>query len=458
MLLMFAMTGANAQMLTLVTGTTFTVNATFDAVDTSPGDGKCMTSYPGPGGLPACTLRAAIQEVNALTSGGPFTIILPKNRYYLSIPPGYDDQTTGDVDIYKSVTIKGAGMNDSVIDANLIDRVLEVKQGATVDITGVGFTRGKTGSGGGILNYGTLTLSSSAVFENLASSPTGASGGGIENDYGVLKLLSTRVEKNRVRSGWGAFGGGICSFGGQIELSNTTLSQNFVSGDEFSSGGALFNGGSAVITGSTISLNVADEVRNGLGGGIYTQNFSFTVVNSTISSNTARLGSAIFTKDGSATLRSSTVAANVGTPSVYVTSEYFSSAIYIRASIIDQKESGCGPEKTPFIVSEGYNIDSGGSCRFFGRGDQFPKDPLLGPLQDNGGPTQTHALLPGSPAVDLIPQYEVLNSPGFVPSMDQRGIARPQFPGTGTAYTTATSRLYDAGAYEAVPAPRLSLF
>jgi hypothetical protein len=84
------------------------------------------------------------------------------------------------------------------------------------------------------------------------------------------------------------------------------------------------------------------------------------------------------------------------------------------------------------IQSTGHNLDSDGSCFLTATGDLPKRDPLLGALTDNGGPTDTQALLPGSPAIDA-------GSADGCPQHDQRGVARPQGAGC------------DIGAYERVP-------
>lgn len=89
-----------------------------------------------------------------------------------------------------------------------------------------------------------------------------------------------------------------------------------------------------------------------------------------------------------------------------------------------------GGDCNTIITSFGFNLDSDSSCGLSGTGDQSGVDPLLGPLQNNGGPTETHALLTGSPAIDAV------TSGCPPPATDQRGIARAQGPAC------------DIGAYE----------
>ena len=93
------------------------------------------------------------------------------------------------------------------------------------------------------------------------------------------------------------------------------------------------------------------------------------------------------------------------------------------------------------VSSLGHNLDSDGTCNLTATGDLSNTDPLLGPLQDNGGPTFTHTLLPGSPAIDAIPLEACTDKDGNPITTDQRGVLRPQ----GAAC--------DLGAFEFQPPP-----
>jgi len=175
------------------------------------------------------------------------------------------------------------------------------------------------------------------------------------------------------------------------------------------------------ITNSTISGNVAGITQPylGLGGGIYNSG-TLTVTNCTISGNSANgstgkgggVGGGIYSANGSADIGNSTLSGN--------RAEVHGGSIYggtfdIGNSILD----GGSPENisTATVTSHGYNVcsDDGGGL-LNGPGDQINTDPLLGPLQDNGGPTFTHELLTGSPAIDA-------GDPKFTPPpyYDQRG-------------------------------------
>src|SRR5437660_359344 len=107
--------GLAAALLPAAQAATFTVDSTLDAVDAHPGDGVCATA------TNVCTLRAAIQEANALA--GADTINVPAGMYTLSIPGSFEDEAaTGDLDITDDLTLIGAGARSTIIDGGGLDR------------------------------------------------------------------------------------------------------------------------------------------------------------------------------------------------------------------------------------------------------------------------------------------------------------------------------------------------
>ncbi|MBI3301934.1 MAG: CSLREA domain-containing protein, partial [Deltaproteobacteria bacterium] len=285
---------------------TFTVNSTDDAVDASPGDGFCDTGRlapPAPAS-PECTLRAAIQEANALP--GDDEISLPAGTYVLSAPSvcafvsafgGFFSEVANLLCVRSNLSITGAGADTTIIDGNHLDRVIWVGSGVTASISGVTVTHGVQrggsfiGGGAGILNHGTLTLAESVVRQNSAD----VGGGGITN-IGTLTLTNSVVSSNST----GGDGGGINNlhtgpFGatsvGTLTLINSTISDNNSTGGFIRSGGGIItNNSSVTITGSTISGNSTGGDGGGIadGGGTL-----LTLTNSTISGNTAFTGGGI---------------------------------------------------------------------------------------------------------------------------------------------------------------------
>ena len=388
----------------------FTVDSTADVVDASPGDGVCATA----GG--ACTLRAAIMEANALA--GADIITLPAGTYTLTISGAGD--SGGDLDITADLTITGAGQATTVVDGDGAFRVFRVLSGNTVDIAGVTIQNGiplPDGRGGGIINEaGAVTLTDSTVSGNRATG--GRSCGGIYNNGAAsLTLIRSTVSGNA--GGGGSSGGGICNFpnNGTVTLIDSTVSDNTA----HVGGGIWNNNGTLTLTNSTVSGNTATY-----GGAIWnTNNGTVTLTNSTVSSNTTTgsfggggiLNGGVGFAAGTVMLTNSTVSGNTATIGGGISNF---GTVTIKNTIVANSTSG--DDCAGVITVEGNNfVESPGACVIVGSGTfNGGFDPLLGPLADNGGPTQTHALLAGSPAIDA-------GSPDCPPpATDQRGVARPQ--------------------------------
>jgi CSLREA domain-containing protein len=394
---------------------TFTVNSTADAVDANPGDGVCVTA------AGKCTLRAAIMESNALP--GDDTITLPTGTYTLTIPgTGEDAAATGDLDITGNLTINGADAATTIIDGNgsmLGDRVFHITGVFTVNISDVTIQNGNVGNGdvgGGISSFGILTLTNSKVINN-----TAFDGGGLINSpSGTLLLNNTIVSGNTATFGGGIFQGPETQpvqVSGMLILINSTVTSNtaiFGSGISNSSGivtldkstvrnntdGSTifnFNGGILTLNNSTISNNNTSDI-----GGIRNDSGTVTLNNSTISNNTGNLSGGISNVD-TVNLRNTILAGNLS-------QEPF-------------------PDCRGTLISQGYNlIQHTSGCIIGGdtTGNLIGMDPMLGPLQDNGGPTFTHALLPGSPAINAGNPASPGSGGNACEATDQRGVARPQ--------------------------------
>ncbi|MCZ6733432.1 MAG: CSLREA domain-containing protein [Gammaproteobacteria bacterium] len=246
---------------------TFTVNSTIDAADVAAGDGICADASGN------CTLRAAIQEANALA--GLDTIVLGANTYTLSLTGTDDNAAAGDLDITQDVNINGMGANSTIIDGGDIDRVFHVAPsgGVTVMISDLAIRDGNISgaSGGGIHNGGTLDLRDIALSSNVSDVNGGA----------ILNLVT-------------------------LTITNSTINGNTASGD----GGGIFNSGNLTLKNSTVTSNTANDE----GGGILNSSSgTFTFNNDTISHNVAAInrGGGI-SNSGTATLRNTIVANNTG--------------------------------------------------------------------------------------------------------------------------------------------------
>lgn len=189
---------------------TFTVNTTLDEQDAYPGDGICETT-PGNG---SCSLRAAVQESNALPNTD--VIVLPAGVYTLTLAGILEDQARfGDLDILNDLSLEGAGAGVTVVDGNQLDRVIEIPWSSSeVDISGVTIRNGSVDfptsvgeglpwlveNGGCILSLASLTVRNSVV----TGCRAGREGGGIYSEW-LLALENTMVLSNQA----GEAGGGV---------------------------------------------------------------------------------------------------------------------------------------------------------------------------------------------------------------------------------------------------------
>jgi CSLREA domain-containing protein len=275
--------------------------------------------------------------------------------------------------------------------------------GGTLTVTNSTFSY-NSGSGGGITTGGTATVTNSSFFNNSSSGV----GGGIKA-YSTLTVANSSFFNNSA-----GFGGGIYNhFGGTLTVTNSIFNGNSGSG---LGGGGIGNSGALTVTDSTFDFNGASgsAIESGAGGGIDNYGGTLTVTNSTFLANGASgSGGGIENYKGSTTVSNSILSNN--TPG-----------------------GNCGVFKAT-IDNGGYNISNDGTCHFgsftAANGDTIGDDvmPLLKTLANNGGPTETIALKPKSPAIDAIPI-------DLCPATDQRGAPRPD-PGDTTAAC-------DIGAFE----------
>jgi hypothetical protein len=419
----------------------------------------------------AATAADLINDINlANQAGGTNTITLsaaPSSPYTLTAVDNTTDGTTGlpVIAAGDNLTIVGNGdtIGRSTASGTPAFRLLDVAAGATLTLQGLTLTNGlASGSGvsaqgGAIYSQGALTLNGVTVQNNTARGADGASPVGGNGVGGT---------------GGDGPGGAIYVGGGAVTLNNSTLSDNAAQGgrggDGFvggygggGRGGAIFvNGGaSATLINSTLSDNTAQggaagsgaEGKNGteglgLGGGL-SNDGTVALTNVTVSGNSASAHGGGLWNSGTATLTNVTVSGNSASAhgGGLVNSVGTATLTNVTVSGNSAGESGGGlynlatATLTNTIVAGNSALDDpdieGG---YSGSHDLVGGDPELAPLGDYGGPTQTMALLPGSPAIDAGDS----TAPGL-PTTDQRGFARI----SGTAV--------DIGAYE-VQEPILS--
>ncbi len=417
---------------TPATAATITVNTSDDEIN---GDGDC-------------SLREAIRAANMDTAVdacppgvGADEIFVPAGSYLLTIEGRAEDAAaSGDLDITSDLTLTGAGADATVIDANGLDRVFHVDpagQGIAATIRGVTMRGGATvlisfvdSSGGGILlgvantlggtvPSGTLALADSVVRDNAGA----RDGGGIANKGGTLALVNSRVVINT-----GAGGGAIVN-DGRLTMDSSTLSGNTAGG-----GGAIWSLFQDVtITNSTISDNRA----SGSGGGIGNYRAAVRIINSTISGNVALgYGGGVYNEQGTVALNSSTLTDNsAGTPQAGGAGGGILAGGSFVVTLSNTIVAGNRPlDCDGRLSSSGYNLVERTTLPFSNPSCTLEIDPTgnilgldagLGPLANNGGAGETHALLAESPAIDSGNPAVPGSGAAACAVTDQRSVLRP---------------------------------
>ncbi len=370
-----------------------------------------------------CSLREAI----AVASTGS-AIMIPSDTYTLSL---------GELTLDKDIVLIGSGYDNTIIKADGTDRVfyvtsstseisdvtirdgapsadtvygggIYVKKGATLTINDCLITNNSADIGGGIYNGGTLTLNRCLVENNVLSiwdnqygfSEPSPLGGGIYNSN-ILVLNDSSISGN---------GNTTCDGGGIINYGESTLNRSTISGNSSASGGGICNSHSTITLNScTISNNEATY-----GGGITSWGGTLTIIDSTIAFNTYHAG-ALYMSGGNLYIENSIISNNVCTKKSDMDTNYYTKNITAQS---------LGHN----LISDGNDYGFPGTSTDLIGSSEAPIDALLDTLQNNGGYTNTLALLTGSPAIDA--------GGSSCADTDQRGVARPQ----GTAC--------DIGAFE----------
>ena len=385
-----------------------------------------------------CSAREAIQALNedtivdACDGTGANTIQLAPSVINVFDPlrPASD------------MTIIGAPAGTSAISGQSFDRAFIISNqdlDFSVTLQDFQIQSGRTVAGGAGINNGEqLTLMNMTMTNNEALT----SGGAISNSpTGNLTILNSEIAGNFSRSGTG---GAAVYSSGTLTIRDSYIHDN---GDPAmgANGGAISNLGTMTLERVLLAENTADTtvdpVDDGNGGAIF-NNGTANIRNTTISGNIAANGGAIFNdEDGTVNLEFVTIANNTGLPdsgSAQDTDGIHNLGVVNVRSTIIANGGGSQDCNAANLTSNGGNVEISDTCGLDGLGDKTGIDPMLGGIADNGGPTETHALNDGSPAINA--------AVGACPADDQRGEARPQ--GNGC----------DAGAFESsllgpTPAP-----
>jgi CSLREA domain-containing protein len=288
---------------------------------------------------------------------------------------------------------------------------------------------------------GTIKLADTLPDINSELSITGPANGGItiSGNHAVHVLTINNPGLATVRLSnltfadamGGQFANGAIENNGVLTVTNCTFSDN-----QANNGGAIISTGTLNVIDSTFVGNSA-LVGGALAATRGASGRALNVTNSTFQGNTASDGGAIFIGGANLNVDSSTFTHNnaLGGGAIFSTFAITT----LKATILAQSSGGNCAGK---IDDDGYNISEDNSCDFTATGSRNDTDPLLDPngLANNGGPTQTIALQPSSPAIDVVPKDDC-------PATDQRGFLRPA-PGQTDC---------DVGAFElnAVPAPTI---
>lgn len=436
----------------------FNVNSTADDDDSSWGDGVCATA----GGV--CTLRAALTESGVLA--GADTINLPAATYNIA----------SSLIIAGEVSLIGADTATTVVDAGNTNRVFAITTQSVVSVSHITIQNGNAGTsglGGGIFisSDSDVTLSDLIIQDNSANSGSGIAA----SSNTQLAIIRSVIQNNTSIDSPSS----IISSAGGIYLSSgtTTITDSAISNNTADLGGGFFYiSNNLIIKNSTVSGNIStlpSTDNNGYGGGGFHvgsgSSANLVLINSTISGNRAiNHGAGILVSNGTVSLYNTTVTDNLadsdndgtGYGGGIIASNNVSGSrtINISNSIIAGNTSNTGnnPDCSSINASfnsSGYNIvgDNSGCAFTAGTGDQIgngisPLNPLLGPLAYSGGPTKSHVLLSGSPAIDAGNPAGCIDNLGAAITTDQRGGMRPVDGGSGSA-------ICDVGAVEMNPYP-----
>ncbi|GAB4577594.1 MAG: hypothetical protein Fur0022_03250 [Anaerolineales bacterium] len=390
-----------------------------------------------------CTLREAVEAAN---TNSPVDECRPGSSVFQDLIIFRDDgviMLSDALVITQAVEIRGNGENVTILDGTTANLSTALVYASWVDgnpnmdlthltvqnavsSTGLGgaiysqspvslkvdhvtLSFNSAGNGGGIFTSGNITIQNSQFLSNTVT----GSGGALHITNGTLTVEQSTFQGNLVQGS----GGAIQLNNGTASISYGTFSQNRAESDLSTGGGLSLLNSLATITHSAILKNHAESS----GGGLYLGNSQVTIINSTLSANSASLGGGIHANNNAIIdAHNNTFVANIGGGIVL-----FSSSAIFQDTIIGENEwVNCHSQFDSTLQSLGHNLIDFNTCQFDQPTDistgQALFDSVLGPLQANGGTTLTHALLPGSAAIDAG------HCSGLSIADDQRNVPRPQ--------------------------------
>ncbi len=428
----------------------FAVQTLLDAPDTAAGDGLCASPLAGA----PCTLRAAVQEANALA--GPDRIELPAGTLLLSVTgTGENLAATGDLDLLDELEIAGAGESLTIVDGGALDRVLDLRPTAAalalrlrhLTVRG-GLTSGSSEPGGCLRNAASGTVD---LYRVTFTDCRSTSGGAIVN-AGAVRGVEVTFAANMGPPGDEdrPEGGAILNDG---PGSSIDLRRAAFTGNRGGNGGALHSIGSFSTT-PRATVHIEDSSFTGnqalqIGGAVIgNSSTDFTFVNCTFSGNSAGLGGAIGNDGGCFfALHQCTITGNSAGIGGGIGEVHFDPGfIELRNTILaGNSASNIGPDCHFRLHSDGGSLigDLSGCEATLTASDLTGIDPLLDALvaPDPLDRFRAHPLLAGSPALDS-------GDPLWCAAHDQRGLSRPQ---DGDSDGTA---ICDRGAIEMAPTLR----
>lgn len=407
------------------TNYSYTVTATNGSGQTSPPSTALAVTTPT--GTPQCsvsTLVSAVSTANSTPGGG--TVTLASGCVYTLTSANITvDGGNGLPMITGRVTVQGNGATiaRSTASGTAHFRIFDVAAGGSLLLNAASLSNGIADhgqqGGGAINNAGALSVTASTFANNSNRVTSGTSGGAVQNS-GAMTVSTTLFTGNVAMEGGAVFNQNIAN------ITQSTFTDNAAT---------IYGGGAILNAFVTTTVAMSTFVGNtGPGGGVVDNDTTIIISDSTFYNNTGGdHGGGVIINFGTVSLTTSTLSGNTS-PYGADLYNYGSSRITVSSSIIGDGVGGgnCGGS---VIIDGGYNLDTGSTCGFSAaKGSKINTASQLQPLAGNGGPTQTMALSPGSPAVDAVPSPTT----GCAGSTDQRGTTRPQGPAC------------DIGAYELI--------